>query len=59
MLKISVGLIVLEGLIAQFMTVTGDEPYGDDSDWNAEEQTLRGYCKFVKFSFCMPLTFLF
>jgi hypothetical protein len=27
------------------MTVSGDEPYNDDSQWSAEDQTLRGYCK--------------
>jgi hypothetical protein len=51
LLKFSVGLIVLEGLIVQFMTVTGDEPYNDDSTWSAEEQTIRGYCKNISFSF--------
>jgi hypothetical protein len=51
-----VGLIVLEGLIVQFMTVTGDEPYNDDSTWSAEEQTIRGYCKNI-FFFYFPSLF--
>ena len=45
LLKVSVGLIVLQGLIVQFMSVADSEPYNDDSDWSAEEKTVRGYCK--------------
>lgn len=45
LLKFSVGLIVLQGLIVQFMTVTGSEPYDDDSDYSAEDKTIRGYSK--------------
>lgn len=50
LLKFSVTLIVLEGLVAQFMTVTGAEPYVDDDSWSANNKTVRGYGRFL-FSF--------
>ncbi len=50
LLKCSVGLIVLEGLIANFLVNSGKSPYSsDDGDdmYNMEEKTQRGYCKFL------------
>eukprot|EP00981_Chlorochromonas_danica_P000450 scaffold96_cov167-Ochromonas_danica.AAC.57 len=47
LLKFSIGLIVFEGLICQFMIAFNKEPYDDDSDWNAEEKTSRAYCSLV------------
>ncbi len=54
LLKMSVGLIVLQGLIVQFMVVTKAEPYDDDSDWDAEQKTQRGYGKSFIFSIIYP-----
>lgn len=51
LLKFSVGLIVLQGLIAQFLVLTNTEPYNDDSTWNKEDKTLRGYCLLVMLEF--------
>jgi len=48
LLKCSVGLIVLEGLIANFLISSGRSPYSsDDGDdrYDTEEKTQRGYCK--------------
>jgi hypothetical protein len=48
LLKFSVGLIVIEGLICTFLVNSGKSPYSsDDGDdtYNAEEKTQRGYCK--------------
>lgn len=50
-LKFSVGLIVLQGLIAQFLVIANAEPYNDDSQWSKEEKTLRGYCLLVMLEF--------
>lgn len=46
LLKFSVGLIVLQGLVAQFIIAANAEPYTDDSNWDKEDKTQRGYCKF-------------
>jgi hypothetical protein len=46
LLKVSVGAIVVEGLIEQFIVMAGASPYSDDSTFNTEEQTQRGYCEF-------------
>lgn len=48
LLKCSVGLIVLEGLICSFLVNSGKTPYNDDDGddtYDAEEKTQRGYCK--------------
>jgi hypothetical protein len=45
LLKFSVGLIVLQGLVVQFMVAADAQPYNDDNNWTAEEKTQRGYCK--------------
>lgn len=50
LLKCSVGLIVLEGLIANFLVNSGKSPYSsDDGDdtYDMEEKTQRGYCALV------------
>jgi hypothetical protein len=55
LLKFSVGLIVLEGLICNFLINSGKTPYnsddGDDS-YDADEKTQRGYCKFCVMNVC-------
>lgn len=54
LLKCSVGLIVLEGLIANFLVNSGKSPYSsDDGDdmYDMEEKTQRGYCKHFATSF--------
>lgn len=55
LLKCSVGLIVLEGLIANFLVNSGKSPYSaDDGDdmYDMEEKTQRGYCKSTFFRCC-------
>jgi len=51
LLKISVVLIVLQGLIAQIMVTANAEPYSDDSTWNSAQKTNRGYCLLVLLEF--------
>lgn len=58
LLKVSVGAIVLEGLIEQFIVMAGAEPYNDDSTFDAEEKTQRGYCALVLLEFAI-LSFLY
>lgn len=45
LLKFSVGLIVLQGLVCEFMIQANAEPYNDDNNWSSEEKLQRGYCK--------------
>lgn len=45
LLKLSVGAIVLEGLIEQFIVMADAQPYNDDSTYSSEEKTQRGYCE--------------
>ncbi len=47
LLKFSVGLIVLQGIVEQLMVTTSTEPYTDDSTWSREDKTIRGYCEFL------------
>lgn len=49
LLKISVGAIVVQGLIESFLYSSGTSPYKDDDQYDAEEKTLRAYCKIVSF----------
>lgn len=46
LLKISVGAIVLQGLIQSFLYSSGTSPFEDGDEHNAEEKTLRAYCKY-------------
>ena len=43
-IKVSVGAIVVQGLVAQFLSVTATSPYVDDDHFTADEKTTRGYC---------------
>lgn len=55
LLKCSVGLIVLEGLICSFLISSGRTPYSDDDGddtYDADEKTQRGYCE-------LPLLLMF
>ncbi len=45
LLKFSVGLIVLQGLVVSFMAVTHSQPYNGDDEWSAARKTMRGYGK--------------
>ena len=45
LLKFSVTLIVFQGLVIQFMSVLGGEPYADDDQYSAMDKTIRGYGK--------------
>ena len=52
LLKFSVGIIVLEGIICTFLISTGKTPYSDDDgddSYNSDEKTQRGYCEFIWF----------
>lgn len=62
MLKISVTLIVLQGLIESFMISAGSEPYNDDDKLSSEEKTTRGYCMLVLIEFvvlCFPYMYAY
>jgi hypothetical protein len=50
LLKLSISLIVLEGLIAEFMISFDAAPYDDDSEFDKDEKTYRAYCTF-RYSF--------
>jgi len=57
LLKFSVGLIVLQGIVETIMVSFKAEPYADDSNWSAEDKTIRGYCFLVLLEFvvlCLP-----
>lgn len=43
--KVAVGLIVIQGLVAQFLTLTGKSPYVDDDHYSVADKTTKGYCK--------------
>lgn len=45
LLKISVGAIVVLGLVESFLYSSGTSPFKDDDEFNAEEKTLRAYCE--------------
>ncbi|KAJ1411420.1 hypothetical protein B484DRAFT_182971 [Ochromonadaceae sp. CCMP2298] len=63
LLKCSVGLIVAEGLIAQFLISSGKTPYSDDDGddhFNEDQKTKRGYCALVLIEICiLSLPYLF
>jgi hypothetical protein len=56
LLKISVGAIVVQGLIESFLYTSGTSPFKDDDTYDSEEKTLRAYCKFCSAhkSLCAP-----
>lgn len=47
LLKVTVGVIVLQGLIAAFIYSSGASPYSDDDELSQEEKTQRAYCKLL------------
>lgn len=51
LIKFSVGLIVLQDIILSFLVAFNREPYSDDSEYDSEEKTIRGYCKFIEVIF--------
>jgi len=53
LLKFSVGMIVLEGLIEQFLVLTNSSPYGDDGSYDTAENTQREYCALVLLEFAI------
>lgn len=53
LLKFSVGMIVLEGLIEQFIVLAGASPYGDDGPYDTAENTQREYCALVLLEFAI------
>lgn len=59
LLKFSIGLLVLEGLIAEFMVSFNAEPYDDDDTHDAEDKTYRGYTSLVLIEYAiMSLPYL-
>jgi hypothetical protein len=48
LLKMSVGLIVIQGLVETFLYSSGTSPFEDDGRYNAEDKTLRAYCTFLR-----------
>mmetsp|Transcript_13121 Transcript_13121/g.14198 ORF Transcript_13121/g.14198 Transcript_13121/m.14198 type:complete len:340 (+) Transcript_13121:181-1200(+) len=56
LLKFSVGLIVLQGLVVSFMAVTHSQPYNGDDEWSAARKTMRGYAVLVliEYTFLSP-----
>lgn len=50
LLKFSVTLIVFQGLVVQFMSILGGEPYADDDRYSAINKTIRGYGKSLSLS---------
>lgn len=53
LLKTSVGLIVVQGLIEEFMYEGGVSPYNDDDTFNTRQKTQRGYCELVLLEFVL------
>jgi len=53
LLKFSVGMIVLEGLIEQFLVLAGKSPYDDDGPYDTAENTQREYCALVLLEFAI------
>jgi len=51
-------MIVLEGLIEQFIYIAGASPYNDDDTFSTEEKTQRGYCILVLLEFAI-ISFLY
>ena len=51
LLKFSVGLIVIQGLIEEFLFATGYITIGDSDSYSAEERAQRGYCLVVIFEY--------
>ncbi len=47
LLKFSIGLIVLQGLVCEFLISFGDNPYHDDDKYSKQDKTIRGYCMFI------------
>lgn len=52
LLKVSVGAIVVQGLIESFVYSSGASPYKDDDVFSAEDKTLRAYCELLICSIC-------
>ena len=50
LVKMTVGWLVIQGIVCQFMISTDSEPYNDDSHWSSTEKLQRGYCKYEEYS---------
>lgn len=57
LLKLSITMIVFQGLIAEFMISFDAEPYDDDNDYSAEDKTYRGYSSLVLIEFAILSAF--
>lgn len=58
MVKISVGLITLEGLIESLLVAANKVPYNDDDSFSSDEKAQRFYCLLVLIEFAV-LSFIF
>jgi len=59
LLKICVGVIVIQGLIATFLYSSGATPYQDDDNRSAEDKTQRAYCLLVLCEFALLSVFYY
>jgi len=58
LVKLSVGAIVLQGLIAEFLVTSNKAPYTDDDTYTVNEKTIRGYCAIVLLEFVVLALFM-
>lgn len=50
LLKISVGLITLQGIIVECLIAFGGNPYNSNSQYSADDRLQRNFCKISTFS---------
>lgn len=48
LVKVSVGMIILLGLVAQFLITANKAPYVDDSNYSVADKTTRAECKLTE-----------
>lgn len=58
MVKVTVGLITLQGLVESLLVASNDIPYNDDDVYSADEKAQRFYCFLVLVEFTV-LSFIF
>jgi hypothetical protein len=46
LLKMSVGLITIQGIIVELMDAFGANPYEGNDEYSAEDRLQRNYCEF-------------
>jgi hypothetical protein len=58
LLKMSVGLITIEGIIVELMNAFGANPYKENNEYSAEDRLQRNYCALVLIEFTL-MAFVF